>query len=829
MDTPEINLLTISREEAIKVARAVFGMTPTQAEEFVTLARGEEPEDVEPQEITTKAFGSYNEGKHKRIPKGRTGGGQFAPSGGRLTAYAKSNKPKPLSVRGIAGAIVRFQTKHKLIRPLKASERAGHAKTGLSRAQSTKKYKRYMQREQRQEGSAFKAFGNFAEGLHPRYPAGSPKGGQFIKKGAAALKRGVRAYWQKTRKLRQAEAAVGSGILAGSGNYNMGVGVMRAVGGDVTGGLIQGTLGLAQNSLGHTLLYKTGKGHRRNKRLFEVASLATTAGRAFAPGFARGFSQAYNRTRASMNARAHRHYMSTVMGLKPPKTVTLPKSLYRFHEVTMKAKKLPKLGSGKRFAKLEGELSKKGIRNPGALAAAIGRKKYGAKRFAKLSAHGRKEIELKAFSPGQKRYPKGNPRGGQFMPKLGAALQKAGPVLRKVGHGAKLVGLGAAAGAGGYHALAGGATLNLTRLVAGEAAMMGGGVALARSYRGGKKIGRGKKGYFTGSRGERALSSAGFWAGAVGAAALHHRKGIGAAGRGMARGASTRWQNRGIRYGTANTKGPVIDAKRYKFHEYDFKAAKPKIRPKGTFTKLESELAARKGIRNPGALANWILQKKYGKGAGRPKFRHKAVTTTHVEPKPILQIALEMRNKLPKGKKVKKGHKPFPVRRKELIPEVDWPTGQIAAQPLVFKSIDDTYRWVLLSSNGYRDRDGELITTKALERDVALWELEGQPYQPLRWWHVALDDGYQHGLELGQTDLRVVHGHTLIESGTFDDPVIGEAVFKAQDELAASVGFRHSPNEPNADKMFEDVSIFERSLLPEAFSSNVLTDLLVTN
>jgi len=46
-----------------------------------------------------------------------------------------------------------------------------------------------------------------------------------------------------------------------------------------------------------------------------------------------------------------------------------------------------KLGGGGRFAKLEGELANKpGIRNPAAVAASIGRKKYGAKRMASLAS-----------------------------------------------------------------------------------------------------------------------------------------------------------------------------------------------------------------------------------------------------------------------------------------------------------------------------------------------------------------------------------------------------------------------------------------------------------
>lgn len=53
--------------------------------------------------------------------------------------------------------------------------------------------------------------------------------------------------------------------------------------------------------------------------------------------------------------------------------------------------KKPSLGSGKRFSALKSKLaSRPGVTNPGALAASIGRKKYGKKKFAKLSAKGRK-------------------------------------------------------------------------------------------------------------------------------------------------------------------------------------------------------------------------------------------------------------------------------------------------------------------------------------------------------------------------------------------------------------------------------------------------------
>lgn len=53
--------------------------------------------------------------------------------------------------------------------------------------------------------------------------------------------------------------------------------------------------------------------------------------------------------------------------------------------------KKPKLGSGARFKALEGKLAKEpGVTNPGALAASIGRNKYGAGKMASMAAKGRK-------------------------------------------------------------------------------------------------------------------------------------------------------------------------------------------------------------------------------------------------------------------------------------------------------------------------------------------------------------------------------------------------------------------------------------------------------
>jgi hypothetical protein len=57
----------------------------------------------------------------------------------------------------------------------------------------------------------------------------------------------------------------------------------------------------------------------------------------------------------------------------------------------MAKRKSMRVGGGGRFQKLKGEIAARGkVRDPGAVAAAIGRAKYGSARFAKMGAAGRK-------------------------------------------------------------------------------------------------------------------------------------------------------------------------------------------------------------------------------------------------------------------------------------------------------------------------------------------------------------------------------------------------------------------------------------------------------
>jgi len=57
---------------------------------------------------------------------------------------------------------------------------------------------------------------------------------------------------------------------------------------------------------------------------------------------------------------------------------------------TTRYKATGRVGTGQRFRKLTAALRKRGAKNPKALAAWIGRKKYGKKRFQQMAARGRR-------------------------------------------------------------------------------------------------------------------------------------------------------------------------------------------------------------------------------------------------------------------------------------------------------------------------------------------------------------------------------------------------------------------------------------------------------
>lgn len=152
----------------------------------------------------------------------------------------------------------------------------------------------------------------------------------------------------------------------------------------------------------------------------------------------------------------------------------------------------------------------------------------------------------------------------------------------------------------------------------------------------------------------------------------------------------------------------------------------------------------------------------------------------------------------------------------------------------VFKDASGAYRWVMRSTTAYRDRDGEIITTKALEADAERMTATGQ-YGPLRYWHIGQPDPFDltapwgPGLDLGDCDYSIVIGRTSIESGTFKSAAIGRAFAASADDYEASPGFFHPPDQPNVAGEYNDIRRFERSTVPIKFgrASNLFTGMAV--
>lgn len=133
----------------------------------------------------------------------------------------------------------------------------------------------------------------------------------------------------------------------------------------------------------------------------------------------------------------------------------------------------------------------------------------------------------------------------------------------------------------------------------------------------------------------------------------------------------------------------------------------------------------------------------------------------------------------------------------------------------VYKDARGRHRWTMISSSAFKDRDDEIVSTKALADDVERADLD-HDYGPLRWWHVP-------GLDIGDCDFNMMQGRMLIESGTFRDERIGEILKEAPGEYEVSIGFKHPVTEPDAQGVFHHIRRFERSILPHGRASNPLT------
>lgn len=140
----------------------------------------------------------------------------------------------------------------------------------------------------------------------------------------------------------------------------------------------------------------------------------------------------------------------------------------------------------------------------------------------------------------------------------------------------------------------------------------------------------------------------------------------------------------------------------------------------------------------------------------------------------------------------------------------------------IIKQADGKYRWITFSSSSFKDRDQEIFSQAALEKDVARADADGD-YGPLRWFHVP-------GLDLGDCDFNAMSGRLLVESGTFRNEWVAKQIAELPPEaLEVSLGVYRGITDPDPERVYHNIRRFERSIMPAGpHASNLFTGFMTT-
>lgn len=130
--------------------------------------------------------------------------------------------------------------------------------------------------------------------------------------------------------------------------------------------------------------------------------------------------------------------------------------------------------------------------------------------------------------------------------------------------------------------------------------------------------------------------------------------------------------------------------------------------------------------------------------------------------------------------------------------------------------------WLIVHSNNFEDRDKEIFTERAIQKQVARFDLGIVPLPKLWVWHEG------KAFEIGQAEVVAYHDHFTISAGKFDPTPQGQ---KARDYYAknahktrVSHGYAFPP-EAFDGKHYHEFNTFEISLLPRGVEANLFTSL----
>lgn len=117
--------------------------------------------------------------------------------------------------------------------------------------------------------------------------------------------------------------------------------------------------------------------------------------------------------------------------------------------------------------------------------------------------------------------------------------------------------------------------------------------------------------------------------------------------------------------------------------------------------------------------------------------------------------------------------------------------------------------WIAWYANAYRDRDGEIFATEALEKAARRFQTGEKAMPELQFWHMPPT---RHGV----ATWVVKAGRFLVAGGTFDDSELAAAfkAYYAVNAVELSHGFEYNPRDLR-DGVYYDFSDFEISTIPK--------------
>ncbi len=131
-----------------------------------------------------------------------------------------------------------------------------------------------------------------------------------------------------------------------------------------------------------------------------------------------------------------------------------------------------------------------------------------------------------------------------------------------------------------------------------------------------------------------------------------------------------------------------------------------------------------------------------------------------------------------------------------------------------YKDADGQWRWMIINTNKFEDREGEIFSVKSHKEYIAYVEKTGD--WPEVWlWHTP-------GTRLGVASLVDYVDGFVVHSGTYDEGMedVAEKLSKMQHKLGVSHGYEYLLGDEE-DKVYEHYRTFELTICPASRAANI--------